>query len=144
MTWRQHPDITHGKYTYWARELTDDQLVGLLWCVGEFGIRAWPEDHDVGNADTPAEARKIGALDMLVGFARRKPKTIDEVRWKIQDLVHNDPRFAEKYPVELIPCITFTCTNEARYYLDGDYAPTRCGVCDIIDNGGRGKLRHER
>ena len=30
-----------GKYTKWAVNLTEAQLGGLLWMVGEFGIRFW-------------------------------------------------------------------------------------------------------
>ncbi len=35
---RQH--LVRGKYTNWARDITDNQLEFLLWQVGEFGYRA--------------------------------------------------------------------------------------------------------
>lgn len=36
------------------------------------------------------------------------------------------------------------CGNEARYFARGDDIPSRCGVCDILENGGRGKRADER
>ncbi len=33
--------LTYGKYTKWAVNLTEAQLGGMLWMIGEFGYRSW-------------------------------------------------------------------------------------------------------
>ncbi|MCE9544872.1 MAG: hypothetical protein K8T25_05055 [Planctomycetia bacterium] len=34
--------IALGKYTGWAIDLTEDQLIAVLWAVGEYGRRSQP------------------------------------------------------------------------------------------------------
>lgn len=31
--------LEHGKYTRWAKNLTEDEIQGLLWMIGEYGLR---------------------------------------------------------------------------------------------------------
>ena len=35
-----HRRLSLGKYTQWAADLTEDELVAVLWAVGEYGARA--------------------------------------------------------------------------------------------------------
>lgn len=44
---------------------------------------------------------------------------------------------------DVVTCHRPHCGNEARYYFPGNPHPTYCGVCDIIYNVGRGRLKHE-
>jgi hypothetical protein len=35
-----------GKYTSWAWDMSSDELVALLWMVGEYGIRSSVDDPE--------------------------------------------------------------------------------------------------
>ena len=75
--------IRLGKYTRWAKGMTEDQLEGLLWAVGEFGCRASIplevlSKHPVD--DVFAHARAVTGLKIIADFARGEFITRDEVR----------------------------------------------------------------
>jgi hypothetical protein len=82
-------DLRLGKYTSSYADLTDDQLMGLLWFVGEFSIRD-AGDH-VPRGDSSYEKRRAAALNGIHGF-RRKPMGLDEVRACIRAAVREPPK----------------------------------------------------
>ena len=57
-----------GKYTRWAAELSADEMYGLLWLLGEFGIRT-SESNLLDSIQEPGRARTglLGALDFVHG-----------------------------------------------------------------------------
>lgn len=72
-----------GKYTKWAAELPVEQLAGLLWGLGEYGIRATPSNNEA----ILRFAKKIGlheraivGLMVVLEFPYRNPRTVDQVR----------------------------------------------------------------
>lgn len=62
-------ELSLGKYTRWAENLTEDQLAAVLWAVGEFACRASETDaaSSQWNINHP---RQIGALKILVKARR--------------------------------------------------------------------------
>lgn len=72
-------ELDHGKYTHGMSTLTDEQLVGLLWLVGEFAMRASPGAFPLAGVVGSGKRRMIGALRALTTF-RHKPMTMSEVR----------------------------------------------------------------
>ena len=61
-----------GKYTSWAANLTEDVLLALLWMVGEYGGRVYPDqgiswtgDLEVLPVDDVQSARMAMALEVM-------------------------------------------------------------------------------
>lgn len=70
-----------GKYTSWAAELTADELMALLWMVGEYGIRSSAE------SDKPAygyDIRREVGHRALVRFVHHQPISLEEAKQKIR------------------------------------------------------------
>lgn len=62
-------ELSFGKYTRWAKNLTADQFNGLLWLIGEFMVRAYPSDYDY-TKEIGGRRRKIAALRAIAEFDR--------------------------------------------------------------------------
>jgi hypothetical protein len=57
-----------GKYMSWAANLSDEQMYGLLWLIGEFGIRT--SEHSFQEiVRVPGRARTglLGILEFVHG-----------------------------------------------------------------------------
>jgi hypothetical protein len=80
MSFRDHPDFVYGKYTRWAKDMTDDELVGLLWMIGEYAIRSSPTEHEIHQRQSIGERRRLGALNSIVRFQQGKRFTVADVR----------------------------------------------------------------
>ena len=81
--------IALGKYTGWAADLTEDQLVGVLWAVGEFGRRSqWVLECLDRHADEfyPAHGlpRARLGLELLSAMADRQRFTTADVIERVQ------------------------------------------------------------
>jgi hypothetical protein len=71
--------IANGKYTRWAKDITMEELVGMLWLVGEYGVRAPNQDlQDLYGG----ERRRAIAHNLLVRF-RYEPLPFETVRKRI-------------------------------------------------------------
>ncbi len=76
--------IALGKYTGWAADLTEDQLIGVLWAVGEYGRRSEPVleclDRHAGEF-WPAHGlpRARLGLELLSAMADRERFTTEQV-----------------------------------------------------------------
>ena len=62
------PASSTGKYTRWADDLTDDELLVVLWHVGELGLR--PLSH----------YRAQGSVKVLKKYVYGRRLTQDEAR----------------------------------------------------------------
>jgi len=69
--------IRSGKYTKWAIDLSSDQLLALLWMVGEYGIRSSLEKPEIfyGN-----QGRRETARRALIEFVRGKKLTLEAAK----------------------------------------------------------------
>ena len=70
-----------GKYTSWAAGLTSDQLMALLWMVGEYGIRSSAER--AGPAVGCDIRREVGRR-ALVSFVHHHPISLEEAKRQIR------------------------------------------------------------
>ena len=77
----EREELRLGKYTYWAADLTPDQLKALLWMVGEYGIRA-PMGNEVPGPVSDVR-REVGRR-ALVGFVKRQPISSEEAKRQIR------------------------------------------------------------
>jgi len=95
-------DLSHGKYTDWAADLTEDQVFVLLWAVGEFGGRAYNEEIQArtgpGPSESTVEVRLGGSLSavraavglrIMARYNSRRPLTLDELHATIREAVSN-------------------------------------------------------
>ena len=74
--------LSGGKYMRWAANLSDDQMYGLLWLIGEFGIRA--SEHSFQEiVRVPGRAR-TGLLGILE-FVHGRPLTQEEAMKAIRN-----------------------------------------------------------
>ena len=74
--------LSGGKYMRWAANLSDDQMYGLLWLIGEFGIRA--SEHSFQEIiQVPGRAR-TGLLGILE-FVHGRPLTQEEAMQAIRN-----------------------------------------------------------
>jgi hypothetical protein len=73
--------LSLGKYTRWAANLTDDQMYGLLWFLGEFGIRT-SESNLLDSIQETGRARTglLGALGFVHGHPLSQEKAIKAIR----------------------------------------------------------------
>lgn len=67
--------LSLGKYTRWAANLSDEEMYGLLWFLGEFGIRT-SEDSLLSYIKQVGRAR-TGLLGAL-GFCHGQPVTQEQ------------------------------------------------------------------
>jgi hypothetical protein len=70
-----------GKYTSWAADLSADELLALLWMVGEYGIRssAASEDPSIG-----CDVRREVGRRALVSFVHHRPISLEEAKRQIR------------------------------------------------------------
>jgi len=71
------------KYALWAQGLTQEQFMGLLCAVGEYGYRGRKVLQLLRRyapRDDRAFARAMMALEVLAGFAAGRPSTEDQMR----------------------------------------------------------------
>jgi hypothetical protein len=71
-----------GKYTRWAANLTEEQVYGLFWLLGEFGIRTHPAS--LPDAITEPGRARTGLLGAL-GFVHGRPLTQEEAMAAIRN-----------------------------------------------------------
>ncbi len=70
-----------GKYTRWAANLTEDELYGLLWLLGEFGIRTSTANlFDSIREKGRARTGLLGALAFVHGHPLSKEKAKAAIR----------------------------------------------------------------
>lgn len=66
--------LEHGKYTRWAKNLTEDEIEGLLWMIGEYGLRKDRINRMEILSKIPVrcvpDARIKCALVNIMGFVR--------------------------------------------------------------------------
>jgi hypothetical protein len=83
-----------GKYTRWAAELSDDEMYGLPWLLGEFGIRSSAENLlDAIREKGRARTGLLGAL----GFVHGIPLSKDEALLAIRNAYKDDTSPSSKY-----------------------------------------------
>jgi hypothetical protein len=95
-------DLSHGKYTDWATDLTEEQVFVLLWAVGEFGGRAYNEEIEARSGPGPSESmvkvrfsgslsavRAAVGLRIMARYNCRQPLTRDELNAAIRHAVAN-------------------------------------------------------
>jgi hypothetical protein len=69
------------KYTRWAAELSADEMYGLLWLLGEFGIRTSAENlPDSIREKGRARTGLLGALGFVHGRPLSKDKALSAIR----------------------------------------------------------------
>jgi hypothetical protein len=111
-----------GKYTRAYADLTSDQLVGLLWLLGEWSGRAQEDGSLIGNKSRATEA--IAALRLF----HRYPLTDEEAKALMRDAgrplrerVHEPFRDAMlKHGRGMFPNMV---TNEAGQLVEDDWVP---------------------
>ena len=83
---RRH--LSLGKYTRWAADLSDEEMYGLLWFLGEFGIRT-SEYNLVDSIQEVGRARTglLGALDFVHG----RPITQEQAMKAIRNAYKTSP-----------------------------------------------------
>ena len=78
--------IEVGKYTRWAKDLTEEHLEALLWAVGEYGYRSH-HGLDVLREHPPrdpvAHARAMVGLEVLADFSARRPINMESLQERI-------------------------------------------------------------
>lgn len=80
--------LSLGKYTSWAADLSDEQMYGLLWFLGEFGIRT-SEYNLLDSIQEPGRAR-TGLLGAL-GFVHGHPLSQDQAMQAIRNAFKANP-----------------------------------------------------
>lgn len=73
--------LSIGKYTRWAANLSEEEMYGLLWLLGEFGIRTSRQNllssiQEVGRARTGL----LCALDYIHGNALTEEEAKHAIR----------------------------------------------------------------
>jgi hypothetical protein len=66
-----------GKYTSWAADLSGDQLMALLWMVGEYGIRSSAKHEDPAAG---CDMRREVGRRALVSFVHQQPISLEEAK----------------------------------------------------------------
>jgi len=77
--------VATGKYTRWATHLTEDQLMAVLWAVGEFAFRSTPilaslRRHRDESPPISGVPRALLALHLLDQMVIRGAISLDDVR----------------------------------------------------------------
>lgn len=73
--------LSGGKYMSWATNLAAEQMYGLLWLIGEFGIRT--SEHSLQeNIRVPGRARTglLGVLDFVHGSPLTQEEAMQSIR----------------------------------------------------------------
>jgi hypothetical protein len=85
---RRH--LSLGKYTRWAANLSDEEMYGLLWFLGEFGIRS-SEYNLHEEIQQPGRARTglLGALGFVHGRPLTQEKAMRAMRNAYKDSSQN-------------------------------------------------------
>ncbi len=97
-----------GKYTRWAANLTEDELYGLLWLLGEFGVRT-SVSNLLDSIQEKGRAR-TGLLGAL-GFVHGTPLSKDEALSAIRNAFKDDASHVADYQ-------STQSTNEPRTLED--------------------------
>lgn len=76
---REH--LKTGKYTRWAAELSAEEMYGLIWLLGEFGIRTSEYNllssiQEIGRARTGL----LGALGFVHGHPLSQEQAMQAIR----------------------------------------------------------------
>jgi hypothetical protein len=84
-----HDRLKLGKYTRWAAHLTDDQLEGLLWALGEYGCRASVRGEEFQRLlecarESAPHPRAVAGLRLALEFAGGRHRTLGEVQAEIR------------------------------------------------------------
>jgi hypothetical protein len=74
--------LSLGKYTRWAANLSDEEMYGLLWFLGEFGIRTG--EHNLQSSMKKAGRARTGLLGAL-GFVHGHPVTQEQAMKAIRN-----------------------------------------------------------
>lgn len=79
-----------SKYACWARDLKEEELLGVLWAVGEYGYRA-DEVLEIfrrhGSQYSVSLVRATVGLEILAEFARDRPSREEQVTQRVRDAV---------------------------------------------------------
>ncbi len=88
-------ELNQGKYTSWAENLTEQQLLAVLWAVGEFAGRASEDDVGPEEGDKLAPGhmtwqinhpRQVAALQILIKSRHRRLNTLEEALEMIRNV----------------------------------------------------------
>jgi len=71
-----------GKYTRWAADLSDEEMYGLLWFLGEFGIRT--SEYNLVDSIQEVGRARTGLLGAL-GFVHGHPFTQEQAMKAIRN-----------------------------------------------------------
>jgi hypothetical protein len=77
-----------GKYTRWAASLSDEEIYGLLWLLGEFGIRT--SEYNLVDSIQEVGRARTGLLGAL-GFVRGRPVTQEQAMKAIRNAYKTSP-----------------------------------------------------
>ena len=77
-----------GKYTRWAVNLSDEEMYGLLWLLGEFGIRT--SEYNLVDSIQEVGRARTGLLGAL-GFVHGRPVTQVQAMKAIRNAYKTSP-----------------------------------------------------
>jgi len=77
-----------GKYTRWAANLSDEEMYGLLWLFGEFGIRT--SEYNLADSIRQIGRARTGLLGAL-GFVHGYPVTQEQAMKAIRNAYKTSP-----------------------------------------------------
>ena len=77
-----------GKYTRWAASLSDEEMYGLLWFLGEFGIRT--SEYNLVDSIQEVGRARTGLLGAL-GFVHGRPVTQEQAVKAIRNAYKTSP-----------------------------------------------------
>ena len=80
--------LSLGKYTHWAANLTDEEMYGLLWFLGELGIRT--SEHNLLSSIQEVGRARTGLLGAL-GFVHGHPVTQEQAMKAIRNAYKTSP-----------------------------------------------------
>ena len=83
---RRHLNL--GKYTRWAASLSDEEVYGLLWFLGEFGIRT--SEYNLADSILEVGRARTGLLGAL-GFIHGRPVTQEQAMKSIRNAYKTTP-----------------------------------------------------
>jgi hypothetical protein len=79
-----------SKYARWAQDLREEEFLGVLGAVGEFGYRA-DKPLEILRRHGPqysvSFARAMVGLEILAEFANYRPRTEEQVEQRVRDAV---------------------------------------------------------
>jgi hypothetical protein len=80
--------LSLGKYTRWAADLSDEEIYGLLWFLGEFGIRT--SNHNLVDSIQEVGRARTGLLGAL-GFVHGRPVSQEQAMKAIRNAYKTSP-----------------------------------------------------